>query len=113
MSVTQQMRVPAPTSVPKHMSCAVLIGKPQWVWTIPFGLPVVPEVYSTSSGSSASVDSTCPLPESRSSQVKPVAVPERGTTTTCCTDGQRLTAANTISCEGVNLPLRGNASDVI
>ena len=44
MSVSQQMRSPACTSVPNAMSCATLIGKPQCVCTAPFGRPVVPLV---------------------------------------------------------------------
>ena len=44
MSVIQNMRSVAPKSIAWAMSWAPLMGKPQWTWTQPFGLPVVPLV---------------------------------------------------------------------
>ena len=44
MSLTQYMVSPACTSAACIMSCAALIGKPQWLCTAPLGRPVVPEV---------------------------------------------------------------------
>src|SRR5688500_18544070 len=105
MSVTHEIRVPAPTSVPKHISCAALTGNPQWEWRMPCGLPVVPEVYRTSSGSSEDVGSEAPSPGwvTRSSHdMLPAAPPPiRLTTITYSTDGQFFTAAATTLCAGV------------
>lgn len=53
MSVIQPMRSPALTSKAIIMSCAAFSGKPAWVWSTPFGRPVVPEVYRIISGASA------------------------------------------------------------
>ena len=43
-SAGQKNTSAGPTSKWTAASCAILSGKPPWVWTAPFGLPVVPDV---------------------------------------------------------------------
>jgi hypothetical protein len=44
MSVYQNTTSSDPMSKQWAMSCAVLTGKPPCTWSVPFGLPVVPDV---------------------------------------------------------------------
>ena len=43
-SVIQHSASPERRSKVWARSCAALIGKPPWTWTVPLGAPVVPEV---------------------------------------------------------------------
>jgi len=47
MSETQKNRSAGFWSKPKWISLAHCVRTPAWVWTIPFGSPVVPEEYNS------------------------------------------------------------------
>ena len=53
-SDTQKKRSDGWRSKPKYTSLAACNWAPAWVWTMPFGRPVVPEEYSSIDSSEAS-----------------------------------------------------------
>src|SRR5438445_9523073 len=103
MSVIQQNTPPAERSNEYATSLAVFTRNPAWVCTAPFGRPVVPDVYASSSVSPAVIGSgsvTSSALESSSSHRRSLHPATGGDsvtlpiTTTCSTVGQVVSASS-------------------
>ena len=120
-SVTQKTVSPSRMSRQYLSSRPGPLMRPAWVYTVPLGLPVVPEVYmiiETASEGSRAVSASVDFPATNASQVtsRPscmgTASPERSSTTTFSTFVPRSSAASTVPFRGTFLPRRTAPSTV-
>ena len=110
MSVANSMRSPARMSDWYAASRAIERRNPPWTCRAPFGRPVVPDVYASRYGCSASTSTggSSPVP---SGTLQPPS--SRRHSTTCSTDGASRRASSIVSRIGTRVPRRYDQSAVI
>ena len=115
MSLIHNSRSVGLRSMHNPMSSAFFTSTPQWVWMVPLGLPVVPEVYisiagvSASNGSVGSSGGSGGRPDRQSTCRAPVsrrASSPRRSTTTVCTVPASGRARATVASSAIGRPRR-------